>query len=445
MRKTLHILLLLLAGSAIAPMPAQAQDNETRGVLLDRIVAVVNDDVIMQSELDAEARELRTMIRSRGEAVPPDNAFLPQVLERMIAIQLQLQYAERAGIQVSDDRVNMALTDIAQRNGATLSELPAMLAEEGLNYAEFRASIREEMLLAEVRRRAVDDRVAVSPQEVEEYLERQKGMSSDEEFLVSHILIAVPGEAPPQDIEAARQRVADIREQVVGGASFAEMAAMHSDGQQALEGGSLGWRKLQDVPTLFTDAVAKLGKGEVSAPIRSGSGWHLIRVDDIRGRERVVATETHSRHILLKPNTLRPEAATFALARELRARLLNGEDFTALAKEYSEDPGSAAQGGDLGWQPPGTFATRFQEALDALQPNEISEPFETQFGIHIAQVLDRRETDFTENVEQNRAFQAIKRRKAEEQFPIWLQQQRDDAQIDIRLNGGDPNNAFGSN
>lgn len=433
MRKTLHIVLLLLAGSVATQ--AHAQEDETRGVLLDRIVAVVNDDVILQSELESEAHQLRTMIQGRGQPVPPDSAFLPQVLERMIAIELQLQYAERAGIQVSDDRVNMALTEIAQRNSATLSELPALLAQEGINYTEFRDNIREEMVLAEVQRR-VADRVTVSPQEVEEYIGRQQGMNANEEFLVSHLLIAVPGEAPPQDIEAARQRITGIRSRILGGASFAEMAATYSDGQQALEGGSLGWRKLQDVPTLFTDVVADLDKGEVSEPIRSGSGWHLVRVDDVRGRERVVATETHSRHILLKPNTLRPEEETFALARTLRERLLKGEDFAALAKEYSEDPGSAAQGGDLGWQPPGTFATRFQETIDQLKPNEVSEPFETQFGIHIAQVLDRRETDFTENVEQNRAYQAIKRRKAEEQFPIWLQQQRDDAQIDIRLENG---------
>lgn len=434
MRKTLQYILLLPLLASFATHAADGgQDEETRGELLDRIVAVVNDDVILQSELEQEAHQLRVMIQGRGETVPPRDAFLRQVLDRMIAIELQLQHAKSLGIQVSDDRVNLALTEIAQRNGATLSELPAMLAEEGINYADFRDEIREEMLRTEVQRRAVDDRVTISPQELDEYIERQKRLGAGEEYLVSHILIAVPGEAPPQEIAKARQRIEAIRQQILDGANFAEMARMHSDGQQALEGGSLGWRKLPDVPTLFTDAVATLAAGEVSGPIRSGSGWHLVYVEDIRGRDRVVATETHARHILLKPNTLRPKAETLALAHELRERLQAGEDFTALAKEYSEDPASAVQGGDLGWMPPGSFVPRFEEVLDELKPNAISEPFETQFGIHIAQVLERRETDFTENVEKNRAYQAIKRRKAEEQYPIWLQQLHDDAQIDIRL------------
>lgn len=434
MRKSMSFILLSLLFAGIAHAAEQdGNGTETRGVLLDRIVAVVNDSVIMQSELEAEARQLRIMIQGGGERVPPHDAFMRQVLDRMIAIELQLQYAERAGITISDDRVNIALTELAQRNGGTLSDLPAMLAEQGINYTEFRENIREELLRNEVQQRAVDSRVTVSQQETEEYIARQKSLGAGEEYHVSHILIAVPGQAPPQEIEAARKRMDDIRQQIIDGASFAEMARAYSDGQQALEGGSLGWRKLTDVPTLLTDAVARLDAGEVSQPIRSGSGWHLVRVDEIRGRERVIATETHARHILLKPNTLRPEAETFALANALRKRLQAGEDFTALAKEYSEDPASAVQGGDLGWTPPGVFASRFEEVINALALNVVSEPFETQFGIHIAEVLERRETDFTENVEKNRAYQAIKRRKAEEQFPIWLQQLHDDAQIDIRL------------
>ena len=422
------LLLATLAGTALA------QDEAPRGELIDRIVAVVNDDVIMASELDDEVEQIRTIMQQSGRALPPEDAFRRQVLERMITNRLQLQYAQRAGITVSEDRVNQAMAEIAQRNGTTLSELPEMMAADGVNYAEFREKVREEILVSEVQRRAVADRTSVSPREIEEYLARQKRQGSGQEYLVSHILVAVPGQATPEEVDAAREEIAGIRQQILDGAEFAQMAATYSDGQQALEGGSLGWRKLPEMPTLFSDVVAKLDEGEVSEPIRSGSGWHIVKLDEVRGRERVVATETHARHILLKPNELRDEAATMALATRLRRQIVNdGADFAALAKEHSEDPGSAVQGGDLGWQPPGTMVPRFEEVLDSLEPGEVSQPFKTQFGVHIAQVLERRETDFTETVEQNRAYQAIKRRKAEEQLPIWLQQQRDQAHIDIRL------------
>lgn len=421
-------LLLALAGSA-----ASAQEAQPRGVLLDRIVAVVNENVIMQSELEKEAEQLREMVAKRGTPMPPEEIFMSQVLDRMIGMELQKQFADRVGIKIPDDRVNMAMTEIAQRNGVTLSELPQAMAAEGINYAEFREQVREEMQLTELQRALAQESVSVSPGEVEDELARQAKMGAGQEYKVAHILITVPGEAPPAVIETARQKAEGIRERVASGASFAEMAVTFSDGQQALEGGSLGWRKLPELPTLFANVVTGLQKGETSQPIRSGSGWHLVYLEDVRGRDRVVATETLSRHILLKPNTLRDKAATMKLAQQLANRLRNGEDFATLAKEFSEDPASAAQGGDLGWQPPGVFAERFQEVLDGMQPNEISDPFETQFGIHVAQVLDRRDTDFTENVAKNRAYQEIKRRKAEENFPIWLQKQRDEAHIEIRL------------
>lgn len=422
---------LLLLGVTCGPLAAE--DGQPRGVLLDRIVAVVNDDVIMASELETEMERIRMVMQQSGYALPAEDAFREQVLDRMVTNQLQLQFAKRAGITVSDDRVNQALTGIAGRSGATLSELPEMMARDGVNYAEFREAVREEILISEVQRRAIDDQVSVSPREIEEYLARQRRQGEGQEYRVSHILVAVPGQATPEEVEAAREQIVDIRERVVGGEDFARMAATYSDGQQALKGGDLGWRKLPEMPTLFADVVAKLDEGEVSEPIRSGSGWHMVKLEEVRGRERVVATETHARHILLKPNELRDEAATMAMARRLKWKIEEGADFAELAREHSEDPGSAVQGGDLGWQPPGTMVPRFEEVLDRLEPGEISAPFKTQFGIHIVQVLDRRETDFTETVAQNRAYQAIKRRKAEEQLPIWLQQQRDQAHIEIRL------------
>jgi peptidyl-prolyl cis-trans isomerase SurA len=412
-----------------------AEDAAMRGQPLDRIVAVVNDSVILESDLERKTDEIRAVLRQQGQELPPAEILRSQVLERLVGIEVQKQFADRAGIAISDDRVNQALQQIAERNEVSLSELPQQLAQQGLSYRQFRESIREELLLTEVRRRVVDGKVSVSPREVEDFLKQRKRENADTEYQLSQILIAVPGQASPEEIEVARERIIELREQVVSGdAKFHDIALQHSDGQRALEGGSLGWRRAGQVPTLFVEPVTRLGVGEVSQPIRSGSGWHIVRVDDMKSEdlEPVVATETKVRHILIQPNkVVTPEDAGLQLLR-LRQQIREGADFAELAREHSDDT-SAAQGGDLGWNPPGRFVPRFQEVVDDLPIGSLSEPFETQFGWHIVEVLDRRETDFTEMVAENRAYQVIRERKAEEAFPRWIQQQMEEAYIERRL------------
>ncbi|MDX1444400.1 MAG: peptidylprolyl isomerase, partial [Gammaproteobacteria bacterium] len=358
-----------------------------------------------------------------------------QVLERMIGVEVQKQFAERNGIRISDDRVNQAMQQIAQNNNTTLSELPQVLAREGVNYREFRESIREDLLVNQVRSRVIESKVSISPREVEDYLNQKQREGANNRYRISQILVAVPGEASPSEIEAAHERITELREQIVSGeSSFRDIAIRYSDGQRALEGGDLGWRSQQELPTIFVEPVLRLDVGEVSEPVRSGSGWHLVHLDEakIEEEEPVVATETLARHILIKPNEVMTPAQAKATLYELKRRIENGEDFGELAREFSVDT-SASQGGDLGWAPPGRYVPRFQEALDALPAGGISEPFETQFGWHIVQVQDRRDTDFSDVVAENRAYQQIRQRKGEEVYPRWVQQQIEESFIDRRL------------
>ena len=420
---------------AITATAQAAEREDLPGEPLDRIVAVVNDDVILESELQAETREIAAMVSQQGQQLPPRDILRKQVLERMIAVELQKQYAERAGITISDDRVNQVLQQIAQRNQVTLSELPQFMAKQGVSYPQFRESIREEILLSSVRKRVIEQRVSVSPREIESFMKQQEREGADNRYHISQILVAVPGKASPDEVEAARERAVELRQRILESpASFRDIAVRHSDGQRALEGGDLGWRSSPQLPTIFVEPVLGLEVGEISEPIRSGSGWHLVKLNEkrVNSEEPVVATETHARHILIKPDEVTTPAAAQARLRVLRRRINEGEDFAALAREFSDDS-SAAQGGDLGWAPPGRFVPKFQEMVDDLPLGGISEPFETQFGWHIVQVLDRRETDFTETVAENRAYEQIRERKAEEQFPRWLQQQMDNAFIDRRL------------
>ena len=431
-KAALLFLLALPAGHALAA--PEEDPNATRGVLVDGIVAVVGEDVILRSELEFKMEQLRRNLQQRGAQIPPRDIFEKQVLERLIDQELQLQWAEQVGLQISDDQLNQAINTIAQRNEVTLEELPRVLAAEGVDYPTFRQQVREDMLLAQVKEAAVDSRINVLPQELDEYMRRAKTEGGDQQFRIAHILLAMPGQVSPYQAESVLRKMKGIRDEITrGDISFEDAAVAYSDGQQALQGGDLGWRTPADIPSLFSDIVLEMEVGEVSEPIRSGSGYHLVMLVDAKRPDRVVATETNSRHILLEPSAILTKEQAIKQLREIKKRIEAGEDFEALAREFSDDPGSASQGGNLGWNPPGTFAQGFQDTLDQLEPGEISDPFETQFGIHIAQLIDRRETDFTDRVQRNRAYQAIIARKAEAQFPIWLQKQRDDTFIENRL------------
>ncbi|MFZ9709388.1 MAG: peptidylprolyl isomerase, partial [Steroidobacteraceae bacterium] len=406
-----------------------------RGVMLDRVAAVVNDGVVLRSELDEQIAIVSERLKSQSLDMPPADLLRQQVLERLIVQEIQMQRADRAGIRINDENLNRALADVASRNGIALAQLPAALAQQGIDYATYREGIRREMTLQVLQQRDVIQRINVSPRELEQFLEKQKSRPSElNEYNLSHILIAVPQDATPQQLEDASRRALEVVSRVRGGEEFAKLAVAFSNSQTALEGGALGWRRGPEIPTVLADLVVGLKAGETSEPLRTPSGYHIVRLNEVRGADQqVVIEQTHARHILLKPTEIQDDATVEQRLREVRDRILNnGEDFAALAKTLSEDPGSASDGGDLGWTAPGTFVPEFERALSALSENEISTPFRTQFGWHIVQLLGKRQFDNTEELRRQRAFLQLRESKADEEVELWLRRLRDEAYVDIK-------------
>jgi len=419
----------LLAAVLLAAVALPAQAKEA----LDRIVAVVNEDVVLQSELDQELRTVTAQLRQRNTPLPSSDILSRQVLERLILQKLQLSVAQRAGIRVDDATLNAAVQRIAEQNRLSLSEFRTTLEREGYDYAKFREGLRREIAIARLQQRQAESQVSVSPSEIEEYLASQGGQNSSTEYLVGHILISVPESASPEQLQAARDKAAAAREQLAQGADFARIAAAYSDSATALSGGDLGWRTQQQLPTLFADQVPRMRVGDVSQTIESPGALHLIKLLEKRDGERQVVTQTRARHILIRTNEVVSDADARARLAALKERIESGESFADLARANSDDKASAAQGGDLGWASPGTFVPTFEEVMSKLRPNQISAPFETRFGWHIVQVLERREHDSTDEFRRAKAMENIRARKSEEALDAWLRRLRDEAYVDIRL------------
>lgn len=429
-RTFLLLAALLWAGG----LHAQTRDLSSTGQLLDGIAAIVNEGVVLKSELQLELQQIVGQLNAQGTAVPPMNQLAPQVLERLVIQQIQLQRAERLGIQISDETLNRALANVSERNGVSLSDLPGTLAAEGVDYAAYRADLRKQLAMDQLRQRDVIGRINVTPRELEEYLERQEDKAFfNQEFQLSHILVSTSATASPDEIAAAERKINEVYERIRNDESFAELAVAYSDGQSALEGGSLGWRRGDELPTLFADLVPGMAPGQVSEPIRSSSGFHLVRLDDRRGGEPIMEDQTHARHILITTNEVLDNEAARQRLTEIREQILAGDDFETVAKAVSEDPGSAVDGGDLGWAGPGTFVPQFQAVCDSLELGELSSPFETPFGWHIVQVLDRRTHDTTEEVQRQQAIMAIRNSKLNEETELWARRLRDEAFVEYRM------------
>ncbi len=404
---------------------------------LDRVVAVANDNVVTLKELEQRMETVKLKLRqsSKGD-LPPDDVLRPQVLERLILERLQLDRARESGIRVGDEEVNRTIARIAADSGLSLRDFRDVLAEDGVEFADFREDIRQEMIIARLRTREVENRVKVSEAEVEHFLENRTGRDAEQlQYRLSHILIAVPEAASPEQVKKGRAEATEVVEQLRSGADFRQMAVAHSDGQQALEGGDLGWRSRDQLPTLFADAVADMKPGEVTAPIRSPSGFHLVRLEATRGQAKHVVQQKHARHILISTDELVSDYDARIRLERLRDRIKAGEDFAALARTHSDDKGSARKGGDLGWTSPGAFVPAFEQALNELSPGEISQPFKSEFGWHIVQLLGRRDHDNTEAYRRSRAHRALRERKAEEELQSWLRRLRDEAYVETRLEG----------
>ena len=422
---------LLLNG----PVQAQTRELATMGVLLDRVAAVVNDGVVLNSELDDQVTAVSERLRTQKLELPPQNVLRQQVLERLVLQEIQAQRANRAGLKVPDETLNNALQEVAQRNNIPLSQLPEALAQQGIDYSTYREEMRKELTLGLLRQRDVLQRISITPREVDQFLAKQANTPSENnQYNVSHILIAVGQTASPEQIDQAAKKAADVAQRAKGGEDFAKLAVAYSNAQTALDGGALGWRKGSELPTFLTDIVAKLKPGQVSDPLRTPTGFHIVKLNEVKGGEdKAIVQQIHVRHILMKTNELADDATVKQKLEQLRERILKGEDFAGLASITSEDPGSAAQGGDLGWAGPGSFVPEFEEVIGKLKDQEISEPFHTQYGWHIAQVLGHRQFDNTDELKRRNAIDAIRASKADEETELWLRRLRDEAYVETKL------------
>jgi peptidyl-prolyl cis-trans isomerase SurA len=429
-----QLLSALLVFSVAVQAGAQTRDLATGGVLLDRVAAVVNEGVVLQSELDEQVTMITRRLEQQQTQLPPANILRQQILERLVIQEVQLQRAERAGIKVPDEMLNESLKDVAARHGITLDQFPRALEAQGINYAAYRDSVRKEMTIQLLRQRDVLQRIIVTPREIDQYLEKQQESGENNEYNVSHILLSLPEAASPGQLEEVQQRATDIVQRARHGEDFAQLAVSYSNSQTALEGGQLGWRKSAQLPTFIAEIVTGMQAGQVSDPVRTPSGFHIVRLNDQRGaQEQVMINQVHVRHILMRTNELQDDETVRQKLNKLRERILAGEDFSGLASTTSEDTSSAAEGGDLGWQGPGTFVPDFERAIDALEENEISEPFRTQYGWHIAQLLGRRVHDNTDEVRRQQAFSTLRESKADEETELWLRRLRDEAFIEYKM------------
>lgn len=426
--------LLLFVASFLASSGVRAQETlSNTGVLLDRIVAVVNDGVILQSQMDSKVDLVAGQLRDQNTALPPRQVLESQVLEQLITQEVQLQRARRLGVRVPDAMLNSTLQRVAQRNGISLSDLPRAMAAQGIDYRQYREDMRNEMILDSLRQRDVVARISVSEREIARFLGKQESSAGDQiDYELSHLLISVESTATPEQVAEAGERVEQLYQRLVAGEDFAQLAVEYSEGQNALDGGDLGWRKGAQLPPVFFDAIDDLQPGEFTDPIRSPSGFHLLKLNDVRGAEKIIVLQTRVSHILLQPNEVLDETAVEQKLLQLRGRIEDGEEFTDVAHIESEDPGSAPLGGDLGWTSPGTFVPVFEDQLARLEPGQMSMPFRTEFGWHLVLLVDRQERDTTEEVKRQRAIQAIRASKQEQETEIWLRELRDEAYVEVR-------------
>ncbi|HEX4266453.1 MAG TPA: peptidylprolyl isomerase SurA [Steroidobacteraceae bacterium] len=428
----LGVLVLPLAfqGRALA----QTRDLSTQGTLLDRIAAVVNDGVVLESEVDDQMKEVTTRLQAQNMTLPAESVLRKQVLDRLILQRIELEQADRDGITISDDQVNSALSDIAKRNNIPFSDLPTVLAQQGIDYANYRDEMRQQLTLGLLRERDVLQRIVVTPREIDQFLAKQaKQPVGNQEYNVSHILISVPPNATPDQLAQAQQRATEVYQRASKGEDFGKLAVAYSNSEDALQGGSLGWRQGSELPTFLSSLILGLKPGTVGAPLRTPTGFHIVKLNQVRTpQHKDMIEQVHVRHILLKTNALQDDATVRQRLDQIRQKILSGsETFAVAAAAASQDPGSASQGGDLGWQSPQVFDPSFSAQIENLKTGEISQPFKSQFGWHIAQLLGRRNHDATQEVVRLNAMESIRASKADENTELWLQHLRDDAYVKV--------------
>jgi peptidyl-prolyl cis-trans isomerase SurA len=433
-RRTLHArhTLLGLLAMAVLMVPAWSQ---AKVQMLDRIVAVVNDGAIMASELDERINTIALQFQEKGQQLPPPAVMREQVLDRMVLERLQLQLAERGGIKVDDASLNQALAGIARQNGMSLEDFAAALRQDGYDWPQFREQIREDMVISRLQQRSVASRIQVTDREVDRFLSSELGKQMfQEDFHLGHILVRVPAEASPEDVTQARSKAESIVKKLNDGGDFQQLAVAESDGPKALEGGDLGSRQAAQWPTLFAENAINLQKGEISEPLRSGAGFHILKMIDRKGGSEKVVTQYQVRHVLIKTDALTSAEQAHKQAIRLHDEIAAGErQFNDTAAEFSDDPGSARSGGELGWVNKGEMVPEFEDMMLNTPVGELSPVFESQFGWHFLRVDDVRDADMSAEFRRMQATQALQKRRFEEELETWVQEKRSESYVDIRL------------
>ena len=418
-----------------APVVVADELSET-GEFLDGVAAIVNEGVVLKSQLNEQLEAINGRAAAQGIQLPPAEVLQEQILERLIIAEIQLQRAERIGLNVGDEMLNRAIGNIAQENGVPFEDMPRLLAEDGIDYGEFRRQLREEITISNLRTIEVGESINVSERETEQCVADLEGnVVANSEYSLSHILFTMPDGASAAEVKEVEDLANQVYAQIQNGADFREMAVRYSAGPTALEGGTLGWMQGQQVPTLFTDVLQDMGKGDVAPPIRAASSFHIVKVDDLRSAvERSQIDQTNVRHILIMPNEIIDDATAKQRLDEALAKIRAGEeDFGEQAKLLSDDPGSSNLGGELGWATADSFAPEFAQTIRDSEIGVISEPFRTQFGWHILEVLERRVYDNTEDLKQRNCSAKIRQGKMEEESQIWIQRLRDEAFVETRI------------
>ncbi len=401
--------------------------------LIDRVVALVDEDVVLASELVRRTNQVIDQLSTRKQSVPPVDKLKEQVLDRLVIESLQVQMAKRVGVRISDAELDATLGMIANQNKVSPEQFQKNTEAGGTPWAVFREDVRREIMISRVSNGAVSRRIKVSDKEVDNLITQIESQGANQaQYSIGHILLPLPEGASPEEINEVRTLAERLITELRDGANFEQIAIANSKGQNALQGGDLGFRSLSQLPTLFSSNVKNMQAGDISEPLRSGSGLHILKVKEVKGGfEKHSVMQTHVRHILITPNAILDDKAALDKANLVRQRILDGEKFDELAIEFSDDKGSGSIGGDLKWSDPGTFVAPFNEAMDALAIGEISQPVKTEFGYHIIEVLGRRDQDQTEEKKRENAYRMLHNRKFEEERQLWVQEMKEQAYIKI--------------
>lgn len=427
---SLFIAAFLLGGSLLAVPGAMA----AKSIGLDRVVAIVDEDVVLESELNDRVQSVLQRLKGQYTQLPEEEVLRKQVLEQLIVERIEIGLAKRYEIKVEETEIDQAIDRIREKNKMTADELTADLKRQGLSLAGLRAQIRDELTINHVQQGVVSSRIKVTPQEIDNFLASSDGkFATSPDYHIGHILIAVPSSADAETIATAEKKAKDIYQKLQGGADFAQLAIANSNDQAALQGGDIGFRKLAQLPELFGNQLATLKTGEVTAPFRSGAGFHILKNIEQRGGGQQLIEQTHARHILVKTSEIMDDAQAREKLLALKEKIEKGEDFAKLAKDNSEDTGSMLNGGDLGWSSPGMFVASFEETMTNTPIGKVSRPFKSQFGWHILQVLERRKEDMSEQMKRNQAQNVLRSRRFDEEFQLWLTQIREEAFVEIKL------------